>query len=372
MRRRADNAFDRAPTHVLYLGANLFEGQPLNLDDEFRKIKAALSTEGLHAYPARASADDLNTLLSEHKPEIVHFGLHGAILDPVDRAQPNRRDLQEVRDAAVILISRTGEPSTVTGADLADTFSCYADHVRCVVLNACYSDTLAHAIVQHIDHVIGTRSAIDDSAAVEFSETFYTALVHGASYGKAFAKARNRLRLNGRDHNALELVQRPGAEGMVPDFTRVRSRDSRTCVVQLVVSFVVLGVALAVVAAGVGMLRMAVRPPLVASTGGAQASASQPDAGLAGAGGLGGRAVHPPIAGAAAKTFPPRDPLLIFRRDKRCTPELQRRAGKWWLTCECESAARTLDDVYVSAVDGDTRPTREAIKQGEEQKWHCP
>ena len=76
---------------------------------------------------------------------------------------------------------------------LAALFELVADKVQvnCVVLNACYSDIQAKAIVQHIPFVIGMKQAIGDQAVIAFSVGFYTGLAANRyrSIEKAFRSA---------------------------------------------------------------------------------------------------------------------------------------------------------------------------------------
>jgi hypothetical protein len=55
-----------------------------------------------------------------------------------------------------------------------------------VVLNACYSETQAEAIHQHIDCVVGMNNPIGDRAAIEFAVGFYDALGAGRPYDQAY------------------------------------------------------------------------------------------------------------------------------------------------------------------------------------------
>ncbi|MGI5242637.1 hypothetical protein [Dactylosporangium sp. CA-139066] len=76
-----------------------------------------------------------------------------------------------------------------------------ASTIRCVVLNACYSERLARATAARIGHVIGMRYPIGDEAAIQFSVGFYTGLFAGATVPDAFAR--------GRAH----ILARPGLGG---------------------------------------------------------------------------------------------------------------------------------------------------------------
>ena len=69
---------------------------------------------------------------------------------------------------------------------LADLFRKFSKKIKCVVLNACYSEKQAEAISKHIDYVIGMRHGISDSAAMAFSIGFYQALGAGEDIEEAF------------------------------------------------------------------------------------------------------------------------------------------------------------------------------------------
>ncbi len=57
-----------------------------------------------------------------------------------------------------------------------------------MIVNACYSERLATAMSQHIDHVVGMRCQIGDEAAIEFSVGFYTGLFAGHPVPEAFKR----------------------------------------------------------------------------------------------------------------------------------------------------------------------------------------
>jgi len=58
--------------------------------------------------------------------------------------------------------------------------------VKCVVLNACYSEAQADAIAEHIDYVVGMKEAIGDEAAIKFAVGFYDALEAGRNFETAY------------------------------------------------------------------------------------------------------------------------------------------------------------------------------------------
>ena len=69
---------------------------------------------------------------------------------------------------------------------LAELFELCADHIECVLLNACYSEVQATAIAQHINYVIGMSQSIGDRAAIKFATGFYDALGAGKTIEIAF------------------------------------------------------------------------------------------------------------------------------------------------------------------------------------------
>ncbi len=111
---------------------------------------------------------DLQSCLLRHKPDIVHFSGHGS---------PSNEIMFEDID---------GDSQSVSSLAVSQLFSVLKDNIRCVVLNACYSEQQALAIAKHIDCVIGMSKAIGDSAAVSFAVAFYQALGYGRNVKAAF------------------------------------------------------------------------------------------------------------------------------------------------------------------------------------------
>ena len=72
-----------------------------------------------------------------------------------------------------------------------------SQHVKCVVLNACYSEVQAQPIGSAVEYVIGMSRAIGDRAAIKFSTGFYDALASGRSYTDAFRFGCNAISLRG-------------------------------------------------------------------------------------------------------------------------------------------------------------------------------
>lgn len=80
---------------------------------------------------------------------------------------------------------------------LAAMFELFAEQVKCVVLNACYSETQAKAIAEHIPFVIGMNDQIGDKAAIAFAVGFYKALVANYPIEDAYKFGCVEIRLQG-------------------------------------------------------------------------------------------------------------------------------------------------------------------------------
>ena len=111
---------------------------------------------------------DIQHHLLRHKPDIVHFSGHGS------------------RISEIILEDHSGNSHPVSARALSQLFSVLKDNIKCVVLNACYSEQQAQAIAQSIDCVIGMSTAIGDEAAIGFAAAFYQALGFGRDVKTAF------------------------------------------------------------------------------------------------------------------------------------------------------------------------------------------
>ncbi len=158
---------------ILLLAANPKSTKRVRLDEEVKKIE-----QGLERAKKRdqfklvqkwaVTDDDLRRALLDNEPEIVQFSGHGGGVD------------------GLAFEDDTGQVQLITGDALSRLFDLCSDHVKCVVLNACYSTVQAEAIAEHIDYVVGMKQKIGDVAAIKFAVGFYDALGAGRDFEKAF------------------------------------------------------------------------------------------------------------------------------------------------------------------------------------------
>lgn len=158
---------------ILYFSSNPSGTDPLRLDREYRTIDERLRAAEFRDLfdlreQAAARVGDLQTALLRYKPDIVHFSGHGSA------------------KSEIVLEDNNGHSQTVPAEALSDLFSILHDNVRCVVLNACYSEHQAQAIAANIECVVGMSKAITDDAAINFAASFYQALGYGRDIKTAF------------------------------------------------------------------------------------------------------------------------------------------------------------------------------------------
>jgi formylglycine-generating enzyme required for sulfatase activity len=163
---------------ILVLAANPKGTPPLRLDQEIREIdnglqRARRRDEFVLKQVWAVRPVDVRRAMLDAKPNIVHFCGHGE------------------GEEGIAFEDDMGNVKLVNAEALAEFFDLFADSVECVVLNACYSEVQAEAIAQYIDHVIGMKKGIGDTAAIEFAVAFYDALGAGKPIEFAYKLASN-------------------------------------------------------------------------------------------------------------------------------------------------------------------------------------
>ncbi|OUL18315.1 hypothetical protein BV372_34290 [Nostoc sp. T09] len=172
-----------APKSILLLAANPKGTSSLRLQEEEREIKERLRLAGYGKVPVNSTGAtrprDIQQAMLDFKPQIVHFSGHGTGKN------------------GLVFEDAVGQEKLVSSEALTNLFKLFSKRVECVVLNACYSESQAKAIVQHINYVIGMSQAIGDHAAIEFAVGFYTALGAGESIDFAYELGCNAIHLEG-------------------------------------------------------------------------------------------------------------------------------------------------------------------------------
>jgi hypothetical protein len=228
---------------VLFLVSNPLEQNRLALDEESRTIAARIRSadhrdalELISAWAVRP--DDLQQLLLQHKPHVVHFSGHGTRAGP-DQEIPSgnpasRRDMKRMsgsREDELVLKNEAGLAQPISKLALVHLFEVLNDNIHLVLLSACHSESIAEALAEVVPCTIGMRATVTDAAAITFAAAFYQALGFGRSIREAFDLGKNALmNLEIPEDSAPRLYCRAGAEDAVnvvlvsPSKARRRSR----------------------------------------------------------------------------------------------------------------------------------------------------
>ena len=164
---------------ILILASN--PRKDLRLDREIRDLKDVIEkSRDRQQFQVEVGlavrVGDLQDLLFQHQPQIVHFCGHGGGAE------------------GLVFEGNEGGEQWVRADALSEMFRLFSG-VNSVLLNACYSEEQANAIVTHIDYVIGMRQTIRDDAAIAFSKGFYRALGYDCTIEQSFEFGCNAIQL---------------------------------------------------------------------------------------------------------------------------------------------------------------------------------
>lgn len=185
---------------ILVLAANPVDTSRLRLDEEIREITEGLrrvsNRDDYALHPLLASRqDDVRRAMLEYEPSIVHFCGHGS------------------RSGGIAFEDSSGESMMVSSEALSGFFELFADQVNCVVLNACYSESQAESIANHIDYVVGMNGSVDDAKAIKFAVAFYDALGSGRNVEFAYKLALNATKWNKGGGGLTPILKHNKARG---------------------------------------------------------------------------------------------------------------------------------------------------------------
>jgi uncharacterized protein YjbI with pentapeptide repeats len=161
-----DNQHNSAPANsikIMLLASDPTDATRLRLGQELRDIQERLQLAKQRErfvlqQQMSVRPRDISQALLEFAPMIVHFSGHGTTT------------------GELCFENEVGKVQPVKPEALAGLFALVNQQVKCVVLNACYSEIQAKSIAEHIQFVIGMNKAIGDRAAIAFAVGFYTAI----------------------------------------------------------------------------------------------------------------------------------------------------------------------------------------------------
>lgn len=167
---------------ILFLAANPTDTTRIRVDEESNIIDQSLRASDFRdkfsiIFHFAVSADQIQEVLLRHKPDIVHFSGHGS------------------SSSEIIFDNGHGQSEYVRPEVLSRTFSLLKKNIKCVVLNACFTELQAQAIAENIDCVIGMSNTISDQSAISFARAFYRAIGYGENLQTAFELGSNEIEL---------------------------------------------------------------------------------------------------------------------------------------------------------------------------------
>lgn len=197
-------------TKILIVSANPKSMKALRLDEEKRKIEEGLRiAENRSEFEIRilnsTRVNDLQREMLEYNPRILHFCGHGS------------------ESRGIAFENDSGGASFVEGKPLAEYLGNFKKCLKCVVLNACFSEIQAKYISEQVDYVIGMKEAIGDKIAIEFSVAFYQAVFAKREYSEAFKIACAAVNLHGTDCLTPVMMMR-GEKTLMPTPEQHRTR----------------------------------------------------------------------------------------------------------------------------------------------------
>jgi tetratricopeptide (TPR) repeat protein len=218
---------DKPKPTVVFFSTNPSGAAVIDTDDEQWKISKLLRRSNLSfdATPA-ARFSDLPTKLLCESPALVHFAMHGkrvaagsagsAGAESRTRSACDAADVGAAADGAAaggVLVWRDDDGAQVDiPTEMLRKVFAALKGVRCLVLNACFSEDHVSALVDLVECVIFTTGPIPDADARAFSEGFYEALAEDKSIEAAFEFGQLRIELKNGNKTIVGLRTREGVD----------------------------------------------------------------------------------------------------------------------------------------------------------------
>lgn len=177
---------------VLVVFANPKGSNPLRLGAEDRTIHESLA---LGKYRERifltikhaATIHDVRHALLEDSYDIVQFSGHAT-----------ERGLAFENDA--------GDMQLVPQEAFSEFISDYSPPIKCVILNACYTDVQGKLISKGVPFTIAMKSPISDDGAIQFIRGFYDAIVAGKDVEFAYREGCRTVKLSGLPDSSTPVL----------------------------------------------------------------------------------------------------------------------------------------------------------------------
>lgn len=183
------------PIKILFLSADPTDASRLRLGQELRDIRERLQLakqRDRFILESRESVRpiDISQAIFDLNPQIIHFSGHGT------------------KTGELCFEDNSGKIQPIQPNALASLFELGSDQIRCVVLNACYSEIQAEAIAKYIPFVIGMSQEIEDETAISFVIGFYKALGANRSIELAYKYGCVEIQLQGMTGHLTPILHK--------------------------------------------------------------------------------------------------------------------------------------------------------------------
>lgn len=168
---------------ILYIAASPIDIANLQVDFEFKKIKASIEQGALRdnfelLLPLMSvTLEDFLQAKFKYKPSIIHFSGHG---------------LEE----GLMFATSQNVFQVIPTELLDDVFKGIEAYTQIIILNACYASAQAEIISKNGVYVLGMNAPVTDTAALYLSENFYRFVSDGQNAEEAFKNIKILLELN--------------------------------------------------------------------------------------------------------------------------------------------------------------------------------
>jgi CHAT domain-containing protein len=158
---------------ILFVGANPKNSARLQTDVEYKAIKDRLKQAGkrdffqLKQAELAVTIEDLMQALAQNKPDMVHFSGHGTA-------------------EGIQIASAQNEPILVRTTTLCRLFRQYKNQLKIILLNACFSESIAQQISEMGFFAIGINDELPEEVAISFAIGFYLGWGEGKSIELAY------------------------------------------------------------------------------------------------------------------------------------------------------------------------------------------
>lgn len=177
---------DKKKWKILFICSNPNSTSKIDFDKETKEIRQMLRKfkddfEITEVYNA-TNAILLKEIITE-KPDILHISCHAIGNRPIG-SRSIGRPIEE--QEGIILTNENNDIDLIPFDIIANQIRLFKDNMKCVVINACYTEPLALLVSTFIPYTIGHRTALGNDSVIDFARYFYEGLAFNKNIEEAY------------------------------------------------------------------------------------------------------------------------------------------------------------------------------------------